>query len=45
MQGGVRLGHDAASLEVVHSADADVEVPEGVILKVGKRRFCCLRLR
>jgi tyrosyl-tRNA synthetase len=44
-QGGVRLGQDAASLEVVPDADADVAVPDGIVLKVGKRRFWRLRSR
>jgi len=38
-QGGVRLGMDAASLEPVQSADDDVAVADGMVLKVGKRRF------
>ncbi len=43
-QGGVRLGRDADSLEAVSDAEADVEVAEGMVLNVGKRRFCRLRL-
>ncbi|MCK4284304.1 MAG: tyrosine--tRNA ligase [Candidatus Brocadiae bacterium] len=41
-QGGVRLGSGAASLRVVTDAEADVDVADGAILKVGKRRFCRL---
>lgn len=38
-QGGVSLGADAESLEVVDDFNAQVAVPDGTILKVGKRRF------
>ncbi|NLW50200.1 MAG: tyrosine--tRNA ligase [Candidatus Brocadiaceae bacterium] len=39
VQGGVSLGRDADSLEVVADPDAHVRVPAGTVLKVGKRRF------
>ena len=42
-QGGVRLGRDAASLAVVPDPGADVAVPDGTVLKVGKRRFWRLK--
>ena len=42
-QGGVRLGLDADSLEVVADTDVDVAVLEGTVLKVGKRRFWRLK--
>jgi tyrosyl-tRNA synthetase len=42
-QGGVSLGADADSLEVVADPTADVAVRDGAVLKVGKRRFCRLR--
>lgn len=38
-QGGVRLGLDADSLRLITDADADVELSDGTILKIGKRRF------
>ena len=41
-QGGVRLGPGADSLRVVTDAGADVDVADGAVLKVGKRRFCRL---
>lgn len=41
-QGGVSLGADADSLEVVSSPDADLLVEDGTILKVGKLRYCRL---
>jgi tyrosyl-tRNA synthetase len=44
-QGGVRLGRDANSLRAIGDAAADVEVADGTILNVGKRRFCRFRLR
>jgi tyrosyl-tRNA synthetase len=43
-QGGVRLGLDGDSLRAVEDPDADVEVREGTVLNVGKRRFCRLTL-
>lgn len=43
-QGGVSMGADAGSLQVVQDPTADVEVREGAVLKVGKRRFCRLKL-
>jgi tyrosyl-tRNA synthetase len=43
VQGGVRLGRDAESLEVVSDPDADLRVADGTVLKVGKRRFWRLR--
>jgi len=42
-QGGVSLGPDADSLSPVLDTNAELEVTDGVILKVGRRRF--LRLR
>ena len=38
-QGGVSLGPAADSLQVVRDRDAEVEIPDGWVLKVGKRRF------
>jgi hypothetical protein len=38
-QGGVSLGADAESLEVIDDFNAQAAVPDGTILKVGKRRF------
>ena len=38
-QGGVSLGPDADSLEVIRDVHAEVQIPEGTILKVGKRRY------
>ena len=38
-QGGVSLGADAASLEVVSDPAAELPLPPGTILKVGKKRF------
>jgi len=38
-QGGVSLGPDGDSLEVIRDADAEVDMPDGTVLKVGKRRF------
>ena len=38
-QGGVSLGRDAGSLEVVSDSNAEIAVASGTILKVGKRRF------
>jgi tyrosyl-tRNA synthetase len=43
-QGGVSLGSDAESLDVVADAGEDVALSEGIILKVGKRRFWRLHL-
>jgi tyrosyl-tRNA synthetase len=43
-QGGVSLGPDAESLDVVADPGEDVTLAEGVVLKVGKRRFWRLRL-
>ncbi len=43
-QGGVSLGHDADSLQVVADARENVEVWDGAVLKVGKRRFCRIKL-
>lgn len=42
-QGGVSLGSDADSLEVISDTNADVPVHNGDILKIGKRRFVRLR--
>jgi len=42
-QRGVRLGRSAGTLEVVDDPDAELAVPDGTILKVGKRRFRRLR--
>ncbi|MHC4479515.1 MAG: tyrosine--tRNA ligase, partial [Planctomycetota bacterium] len=42
-QGGVRLGRDADSLEVVDDPTADLPVADGAVLKVGRRRFFRLR--
>lgn len=42
-QGGVRLGRDADSLEVISDPQAGVAITDGAILKVGKRRFRRLR--
>ena len=39
-QGGVSLGADADSLQIVSDPTANVEVRDGAVLKVGKRRFC-----
>ncbi len=44
-QGGVHLGRDAGSMQPVSDPGADVAVSDGAILKVGKRRFCRLRIR
>lgn len=44
-QGGVRLGRDAASLSAVSDPGADVEVSDGAVLNVGKRRFCRLKVQ
>jgi len=41
-QGGVRMGPDEQSLQPVRDANADVEVADGTVLKVGKRRFARL---
>jgi tyrosyl-tRNA synthetase len=41
-QGGVSLGRDADSLEPVKSANTDLEVADGTILKVGKLHYCRL---
>jgi len=38
-QGGASLGPDADSLVVIKVADANVQIKDGQILKVGKRRF------
>ncbi len=43
VQGGVSLGADAESLEVVGDPAGDVPLTDGMILKVGKRRFFRLR--
>ncbi len=43
-QGGVSLGMDAETLEVQDDPTLDVEVRDGQVLKVGKRRFRRLRL-
>ncbi|MBS3763552.1 MAG: tyrosine--tRNA ligase [Planctomycetes bacterium] len=43
-QGGVSLGSDADSLEVISDTNADVPVHNGDILKIGKRRFVRLRI-
>jgi tyrosyl-tRNA synthetase len=42
-QGGVRVGHDADSLETVADPDVDLQVADGMVLNVGKRRFCRLQ--
>ena len=44
-QGGVSLGADAGSLKVIGDRGAQVLVSDGMILKVGKRRFfrCVVR--
>jgi len=44
-QGGVSLGPDADSLALITDAEGDVEISDGLILKVGKRRFFKLRLK
>jgi len=44
-QGGVSLGPDADSLALIADAEGDVEISDGLILKVGKRRFFKLRLK
>ena len=44
-QGGVSLGTSAESLEPVADSKAELELADGVILKVGKRRFFRLRIR
>jgi tyrosyl-tRNA synthetase len=41
-QGGVRLGVDAGSLTVVADSAADVQISDGMILNVGKLRYCRL---
>ena len=43
-QGGVSIGADADSLQIIQDPTADVAVYEGAVLKVGKRRFCRLKL-
>jgi tyrosyl-tRNA synthetase len=42
-QGGVWLGQDADSLQRVEDPSAGLEVADGTVLKVGKRRFYRLR--
>ena len=42
-QGGVSLGADAGSLEVIKDTEAQLDFADGAILKVGKRRFFRLR--
>ena len=42
-QGGVSLGRDADSLRTIKDMSADVTVEDGMILKVGKRRFRRIR--
>jgi len=43
-QGGVSLGADADTLQVIADPKENVEVWDGAVLKVGKRRFCRIRL-
>jgi tyrosyl-tRNA synthetase len=43
-QGGVSMGADADTLQVIQDPTAEVEVQQGAVLKVGKRRFCRLKL-
>jgi tyrosyl-tRNA synthetase len=43
-QGGVSLGADADSLQVITDPTANVQVRDGAVLKVGKRRFCRIKL-
>ena len=38
-QGGVSMGQDEHSMDVVADIDARVDVSDGAVLKVGKRRF------
>lgn len=42
-QGGVSVGQDADSLDVIEDANTDIEIKDGEILKVGKKRFFRLR--
>ncbi len=42
-QGGVSLGPDADSLQIIRDGSADVEVTDGWVLKVGRRRFFRVR--
>jgi len=43
-QGGVRLGRDADSLDVISDPDLEVRVSSGLVLNAGKKRFCRLEL-
>ncbi len=43
-QGGVSLGPDADSLEVIRERNAEPHMEDGWILKVGKKRFFRIRL-
>jgi tyrosyl-tRNA synthetase len=44
-QGGVRLGRDARSLQVVADPEAEVQAADGAILKIGKKNFFRLALK
>jgi tyrosyl-tRNA synthetase len=43
-QGGVSVGPDAESLEVIRERNAEPQLADGWILKVGKKRFFRIRL-
>ncbi|MFW5923068.1 MAG: tyrosine--tRNA ligase, partial [Planctomycetota bacterium] len=43
-QGGVSLGPDADNLDTIRERNAEPEVHDGDILKVGKKRFYRVRL-
>jgi len=42
-QGGVSLGASAESLQAVGDSNAELQVQDGMVLKVGKKRFFRLR--
>jgi len=39
----VSIGRDADSLDVIKDANTDIEIEDGEILKVGKKRFFRLK--